>query len=289
MKGLKILLSASVLGLWVTASAFAQTAVSLFMRSDSLQIAEYFSESGNEYRTVGHHGPAVENSHFALRIYFNDSGAIDVYSKSGRGMELLRYLWYPNEHQQAALGAGCDEYKVGSTVGAGGIALWDGSKEVKLVATKGRRARAGRTKGGSFIEMTAYGVAYRGESVDICIRVDMSDRKRTAVVTASELSGRPVQFLTGVNYHGGEQTKMGENYVAAWGVHPADVSAKPSPVGVALKFNKGKFLPPEKTDDMLRVISKPASRITTTLFAASSKEAELRNAASFISYVEKNR
>ena len=74
----------------------AQTAKSLFWRSDSLQVSEIVSETGDQYRKVGHHGPAVENSHLALRIYFNDSGAIDLYSKSGRGMELERYLWYPS-------------------------------------------------------------------------------------------------------------------------------------------------------------------------------------------------
>ena len=62
----------------------AQTAHSLFWRSDSLQVSELTAEPGNHFNKVGHHGPAVENSHMALRIYFNDSGAVDVYSKTGR-------------------------------------------------------------------------------------------------------------------------------------------------------------------------------------------------------------
>ena len=61
----------------------AQTATSLFWRADSLQVSEIVSQQAVQYNFVGHHGPAVENSHCALRIYFNDSGAIDVYSKSG--------------------------------------------------------------------------------------------------------------------------------------------------------------------------------------------------------------
>ena len=39
----------------------AQTAKSLFLKSDGKQVAEIYSKSGNEYKTVGHHGPAVEN------------------------------------------------------------------------------------------------------------------------------------------------------------------------------------------------------------------------------------
>ena len=56
----------------------ARTASSLFWRSDSLQVNEIVSETADQYKKVGHHGPAVENSHMALRLYFNDSGAIDV-------------------------------------------------------------------------------------------------------------------------------------------------------------------------------------------------------------------
>ena len=81
-------------------AAEAQTAKSLFLKSDGKQVTKIFSELGNEYKTVGHHGPAVENAYMALRIYFNDSGAIDVYSKTGRGMELEKYGWYPTEVEQ---------------------------------------------------------------------------------------------------------------------------------------------------------------------------------------------
>ena len=118
MNRLYIFLTVSVMSL-VSGTALAQTAASLFWRSDSLQVNEIVSETGDQYRKVGHHGPAVENSHMALRIYFNDSGAIDVYSKTGRGMELEEYLWYPTPMQQEH-GAGNDEYLVGKTVGLGG-------------------------------------------------------------------------------------------------------------------------------------------------------------------------
>ena len=181
---MKKLFLSSIFVLLVSGAAVAQTArtaCSLFWRSDSLQVKEIVSETGNQYKKVGHHGPAVENSHMALRIYFNDSGAIDVYSKSGRGMELAQYKWYPSVQDQTEYGIGCDEYRVGKTVGLGGIALWDGEKEVKLVATKGRTARVGETKKGSFAEMIAYGVEYMGSLVDISIRIDMNSKSRVAL------------------------------------------------------------------------------------------------------------
>ena len=265
----------------------AQTATSLFWRSDSLQVKEIVSEQAVQYNFVGHHGPAVENSGCALRIYFNDSGAIDVYSKSGAQMELLKYHWYPTEKQMAEEGAGCDEYLVGRTVGLGGIALWDGEKEVKLVATKGRTARVGQIRGGSFAEIIAYGVMYKDEPVDISIRVEMTDRSRVAKVIATELGGRKVQFLTGVNYHPGETVEFGKDYISVWGIHPADVSQNPCELGGGMWFKPAKFLAPEKTADMVRIISKPASRIETQVVAASVKESELNTAEKFAAYMRK--
>lgn len=265
----------------------SQTASSLFWRSDSLQVSEIVSEKGNEYKKVGHHGPAVENSHMALRIYFNDSGAIDVYSKTGRGLELLKYKWYPSLQAQQEHGAGCDEYRVGKTVGLGGIALWDGNKEVKLVATRGRTARVGQTKDGSYAEMIAYGVEYMGESVDISIRIDVTSKNRFAIVTAHELSGKKVQFLTGVNYHEGQKVSYAEGYISVWGVHPADVSVSPIPIGAGMFYSSKNFPTVEKTENMVRVISKPTSKVQTKIVAASTKEAELNTFKRFEAFMKK--
>lgn len=285
MKKTSILL---LLAVFSITDLYAQTAKSLFWKKDKVQVDEIVSETGNLYREVGHHGPAVENTHCALRIYFNDSGAIDVYSKCGRGLELEKYAWYPDSLAQADYGAGCDEYKVGKTVGLGGIALWDGEKEVKLKATKGRTARVGDTSKGSYAEMIAYGVPYMGDTVDIRIRVDVYRKHRMARVTATELNGRKVQFLTGVNYHKGENVKYGDGYISVWGVHPADVSASPKPIGAGMFYSKGKFASVEQTEDMVRLISKPAAEISTMVVAASTKEAELNTAKRFEAYMVKN-
>lgn len=266
----------------------SRTAHSLFWRTDSLQVSEIVVEgTENHYKKIGHHGPAVENSHMALRIYFNDSGAIDVYSKSGRGMELMQYKWYPSVQDQNDFGIGCDEYRVGKTVGLGGIALWDGDKEVKLVATKGRTARVGETKKGSFAEVIAYGVAYKDDFVDISIRIDVTSKSRIAVVTASELSGKKVQFLTGVNFHEGQHVLYDERYISVWGIHPADVSVAPVPIGAGMFYSSKDFPTVGKTADMVRIISRPASRVQTKVISASTKEAELNTARRFEAYMAK--
>ncbi|HIT47089.1 MAG TPA: DUF4861 family protein, partial [Candidatus Cryptobacteroides merdipullorum] len=169
----------------------------------------------------------------------------------------------------------------------GGIALWDGSGEVKLKATKGRTARVGEMRGGSFAEMIAYGVPYKDEFVDISIRVEMKDGSRVAKVIATELNGRKVQFLTGVNFQKDEQVEYGRKYIAVWGVHPADVSQDPSPIGAGMWFKPGKFVMVEQTSDMVRIVSKPASQISTEVVAASVKEDELNTAEKFFEYMRK--
>ncbi len=279
MKKLILVLSALAL----TYVSMAQTAVSLFWKSDSLQVGEVVSETADLYDELGHGGPAVENSHMILRLLFNDSGAVDVYSKSGRGMELARYGWYPTAEQQELERAGADAYEVGNTIGCGGFALWDGEKEVRLVATRGRTARVGETKKGSYVEMTAYGVEYMGGLVDIMVRIDVNVKSRLASVSAKELSGKKVRFLTGVNFHEGQKVIVDKKHVAVWGQHPVEGTA--FPVGAAVLFSDKAFPTVERTGDMVRIISEPAEEVKTRILASSTKEAELNSAKRFEEYV----
>lgn len=266
----------------------AQTVHSLFWKKDSLQVNEIVSEVGNQFNKVGQHGPAVENSHMALRIYFNDSGAIDVYSKPGGQMELLKYHWYPHKKLGKNLeGVGNDHYIVGKTVGLGGISLWDGEKEVKLVAIKGRTARAGSTKKGSYAEMIAYGVEYKGMLVDICIRIDVDKKHREAYITATELNGHKVQFFTGVNCHEGQTIMTGKGYIGVWGVHKGDKAPTPVEIGAGLWFKAKYFSPAEKVGDMVRIVSKPCSVIKTIIVASSTKETELNTVEKFERHMQK--
>lgn len=269
----------------VAGPSLAQTDVSLFWRKDSAQRLEIISEEADQYKKVGHHGPAVENKYMALRLYFNNSGAIDVYSKSGKLMELTKYLWYPDQKAQAA-GYGCDEYLVGSGVGLGGINLWDGEKVIKLVATKGREARVGKTKKGAYAEMLAKGVDYKGKPVDILVRITMFDKERYARIDARCTSGDKVQFVTGVNYHKGQQVDYKDGYIAVWGIHPADVSKAPIPIGGGMRYNLKNVEKFEQTKDMIQFISKPDNQLYAYVISASVKEEKLNTPELFFEYVK---
>lgn len=263
----------------------AQTDVSLYWKKEGQQRTEVTSLKGDEYKTIGHHGPAVENMYMALRLYYNNSGAIDVFSKSGKHLELAKFRWYTTEKDQAE-GYGCDEYRVGSTVGLGGINLWDGEKVVKLVTTRGRNARIGKTRNGAFAEMLSKGVPYRGDTVDVLVRVTMFNDSRDAEVEAFCTTGQKVQFVTGINYHPGQEVEYNDGHIGVWGIHPADVSQHPIPIGGGMCYRVKDIVRVDKTKDMIQVVSKPAKTLKTRVTSASIKEQDINTPELFFNYVK---
>ncbi|GGA83445.1 hypothetical protein GCM10008015_25320 [Flavobacterium palustre] len=271
-----------------TAFCFGQnnTDNSLYMKADKISyLTDIGSESGDLYQTIGHHGPAVENEWMALRIYFSDKVAIDVYNKAKKGLELKAAHWYPTAEQQKE-GWGADYYKVGATVGLGGVKLWDGEKVVPLNPVTNRLAHVGKTATTSYMEMISRGVPYKGKKVDIKVRVTVFSGKREAKVEAFSLNGENVQFVTGVNYFKTCATKKGENYIAVWGKHPEDVAAEVVEVGAAIKYNPKDYV--KSTDDGTQylLISKPAKYLTTEIVSASAKENEINNLEKLEAYVK---
>lgn len=251
------------------------TDTSLYMKAEKISyLTDIGSESGDLYQTIGHHGPAVENEWMALRIYFNEKAAIDVYSKAKPGLELKKAHWYPTPEQQKE-GWGADYYKVGATVGLGGVRLWDGEKVVPLNPVSNRLARVGKTATTSYMEMISRGVPYKGKKVDILVRVTVFSGKREAKVEAISLGGEKVQFVTGVNYFKDFETKKGTNYIAVWGKHPEDVAAEVVGIGAAIIYNPKDYV--KNTDDGTQylLISKPTKNLQTKIVAASAREQEL--------------
>jgi hypothetical protein len=270
------------------AACFGQnnTATSLYMKSDKVTyLTDIGSESGDLYKTIGHHGPAIENEWMALRIYFSDKAAIDVYSKAKPGLELDKAQWYPTAEQQKQ-GWGADYYKVGNTVGLGGVRLWDGEKVVPLNPVTNRLARVGKTATTSWMEMISKGVPYKGKNVDILVRVTVVSGKRDAKVEAVSLTGEKVQFVTGINYFKDFQTKKGTNYIAVWGKHPEDVAADIIGIGAAIIYNPKDY--EKNTDDGTQylLISKPTKNLETKIISSSERESELNTLDKLEAYIK---
>ncbi|MGW8317180.1 MAG: DUF4861 family protein, partial [Bacteroidales bacterium] len=255
-------------------------------RSDSTKyLDEISSESGDLYSKLGHHGPAIENEWLALRLYFDKKAAIDVYSKAKPGLELRKARWYPTPEQQKN-GWGADYYKVGSTVGLGGVRLWDGKKAVLLNPVSRRYARVVKEGTVSYMEMLSEDVPYKNRKVDILVRVTVYSGIRKAKVEAFALSDDDVQFVTGINYHRGEQVVVEDNRIFTWGLHPEDVAAETVEIGAAILFNPDDF--EKKIDDGQEhlLIAKPGKYISCWISSADAKESDVNTLKKFMDFQE---
>lgn len=267
-------------------NCFAQnmTDISLAWKDANEQVTEISSETGNLYKKVKHHGPAVENEWIGLRLYFDHKVSIDVYNKQKPGLELAEGGWYPTVEQQKD-GWGADQYKVSNTVGMGGIWLWDGEKATYLNPVTNRTARVRKEANLSYMEMLSEGIPYMGDTIDVLVRVTVFSGMREAKVEAFALCDKPVQFVTGLNYHPTTETKEGDNYILTWGIHPEDVAAFQLNIGGAIIYNPDDYADKRKTDSQFELISKPTKYLETWVTTACEKEADINSLETFSKYV----
>jgi hypothetical protein len=134
--------------------------------------------------------------------------------------------------------------------------------------------------------MLSEGIPYKGDTIDILVRVTVFSGKREAKVEAFALSNKPVQFLTGINYHPGTQTKQSDTYICTWGLHPEDVAAFQLNIGAALFFNPDDYEKIQKTDTEYQLISKPVKYLETWISSSCEKENEYNTLDRFIEYLE---
>lgn len=274
----------AVLLMSTMAQAQNKTDASLMWNKDKKQVTEISSESGNLYKDVAHHGPAVENEWMGLRLYFDHKVAIDTYNKINPGLELTAAAWYPTVEQQEN-GWGADLYKVGSTVGMGGVRLWDGEKEQFLDPVSRRTARVRKEANHAYMEMLSEGIPYKGDTIDVLVRVTVFSGMREAKVEAFAFSKQPVQFLTGINYHPATEVFQGDDFIATWGIHPEDVAAFQFAIGAAIKYNPDDYERVRKQEKQFELVSKPTKYLETWVSSSCEKEADLNTMGNFIAYL----
>lgn len=262
-----------------------KTEISLFLRNDSSKyLTDVSSDSGDLFNQLGHHGPAIENEWLGLRIYFDKRVSIDVYSKTKPGLELLRARWYPTPEQQKN-GWGADYYKVGNTVGLGGIHLWNGNKVIPLDPVTLRYSRVVKEGTVSFMEMLSKDVPFKNRVVDILVRVTVYSGIRDAKVEAFALTDSFVQFVTGINYHKGQQVMIEKNFILTWGVHPEDVAIEKVELGAAILFNENDFSKKIDDGEQHLLISKPTKMLEYWITSANGKEPDINNLEMFKKFV----
>lgn len=272
-----------IIWILISGAVYSQgsTEVSMYLKKNPESQLDYIeSKKGNLFSKLGHHGPAIENQWYALRLYFSKKTAIDVYSKAKPGLELKEKKWYPSGKEQLE-GWGADYYKVGNTVGLGGIKLWDGDEVLDLNPVLKRSAQVTAWGDSCSMEMISEGIPYRGSKVDIKIRVSMFASKREARVEAFSMNGEAVRFVTGLNYFQDFVTRKGDHFVLSWGIHPEDVAAEKVEVGAALILNPD--IIEKQLDDghQILFISKPVQTITSWVTSYCAREPEIASYEDF--------
>jgi hypothetical protein len=273
--------------LLLSSTLFAQnkTDISLKWKDSTKQESSISSETGNLYNKLTHHGPAIENEWAGFRMYFDYKVAIDVYNKTRPGLELAAASWYPTIEQQKE-GWGADQYKVGTTVGCGGVRLWDEGKVIYLDPVKMRTARVCKEANFSYMEMLSEGIPYKGDSIDVLVRVTVFSGIREAKVEAFALCDKPVQFQTGINFFPTTKTTEGKNFISTWGLHPEDVAAIRLEIGAAVIYNPDDYVSVVKTENEYQLVSKPTKYLTTWISSVCEKEKEINTMDKLNCYLE---
>jgi len=163
-----------------------------FLKMDSI-----YSESGDLYKPIMHHGPATESDLMAYRMYFDDRCSIDIYGKMHLRLELETTNWYSNDSLIAKQYGG-DILFVKNTLGVGSPRIWNGKGTQLLKATKGRYSVV-RAKGPvrTIIDMVAPNIESDTGNTKVLLRMIQYAGKRDMTLQVFAEGDLP-QFCTGV-------------------------------------------------------------------------------------------
>lgn len=255
----------------VDTSHYRQIETSLFWNKTEEYISKVESQNGDLYKDLGHHGPAIENMWVGYRIYFNKSMSVDVLSKFEPRLELRTSKWYGND-SLFDLNFGKDNYKVGQTVGLGGIRLWD-NDSIQLFDTRTNRlASVAKTDTTAEIQIITYDIPYKGKQIDIKVQIAVNSKERHATIEIFVLSESEVEFVTEIVINPGLKTQSNENSLITWGDYDSPAASEKFDVGAAIIFDNNDFNEKQVTDNQIVIVSKPVKYLRYYITSSNERE-----------------
>ncbi|MBP1639838.1 MAG: hypothetical protein H6Q17_1421 [Bacteroidetes bacterium] len=253
---------------------------------------EESSPTGNLYRSLHHHGPAIESEYMAYRLYFDEKQTVDLYGKKKHQLELMDTKWYPTD-QQIAEGYGDDILWVKATAGCGTIKGWDGKKVTHISPVSNRTGRviaSGPVR--SIIEMEADGWQYGGKTIDIKQRYIIYAGHRDMEVQVTQ--NKSTTLCTGVQTFFDTAEKMTDvtGVVAIWGTglqYPVtdNVRAKPQTVGMAVSVPESVLKQSVSDKDNLLLLLEGKNFTYHITAAWEQEEGGFKQSKDFFDYVKK--
>ncbi len=116
------------------------------------------------------------------------------------------------------------------------------------------------------------------------VRVTVYSGIRKAKIEAFALTDTDVEFVTGINYHPGQQVIVADDCIFTWGLHPEDVAAEKIEIGAAIFINPDDFAQKKDDGSQYLFISKPARYISCWISSANNKEPVINTLDRFIDY-----
>ncbi|MEZ5008966.1 MAG: DUF4861 family protein [Chitinophagales bacterium] len=259
---------------------------SLFWKSSGDYVDSISSDKGSLYLKLGHHGPAIENLWVAFRVYFNDFGGVDIFSKFKPGLELKKTKWYPSKLQRAE-GFGSDNYQAGKTTGLGGIKLWNGNDFQNLGPVAKRTAEVILNDTLAQIVITSYAIPFKDGLIDVEFKLTTQIDTRHAVIEVRELNGTALELATGIPIHDELIVASTDGSVIAWGDYDSHEKHAVFNLGVALLYDTANFQSNKITEKEHLLISKPTSYLKYYVTSSNEKEqSDLNTYEAFENYVE---
>lgn len=247
---------------------------SMFWKDTEEYVTQVESQKGDLYKVLGHHGPAIENLWVAYRFYFNRSMSIDVLSKFEPRLELKTSKWYGND-SLFLHNFGKDNYRVGETVGLGGIRLWD-NNVIKFFDTDiNRIGKVAKTDSTAEIQIITFDIPYKNQKIDIEVKMSVTKEERYATIEVFVLSDIEVEFATGIVINPKLKVIKKSNSLLTWGDYDSPAASEAFDVGTAIIYDNKDFNDMLETENQILIVSKPVKYLR--YFITSSNEKELSN------------
>lgn len=259
--------------------------VSMYWNKTGEYINYAESDSGDLWNALGHHGPAIENKWLAFRIYFHPKSAFDVYSKFKPQLELKKTKWYADKHTDNPDAYGVDLFHVGKSIGIGSARLYEDGKVKMLTPVKRRWAKTVKEPGSASIIYVSEGIPYKGDSIDVMLKLTVFAGFRYARVELFVLSDSYVNFVTGINQHKECPITEKEGYMFSWGPQPSDVAKEKIPVGAGLIYDPNTFEKTIRHESEHLIVSKPTKYISWLITSANEREQEINTKEAFEKHI----
>jgi hypothetical protein len=243
-------------------------------------------------RLLKYEGPGWESELVGYRIYFDQRSAIDIFGKTKKQLVLSR-VGLDGDDYHALSDWGMDVLKVGTSLGIGGVGLWDKNALEGVNVFADAEAQVRNSEVASGIDLHYRGWKTQSGERNLAMQLNILPGSRLTRVSVQADRSAPV-WATGIVRHGlkvltsvaseAENKTAGESgwqYLATWGRQ----SLADDELGMAIFF-RGNELVETKNDANNHLALLRGGDSALYYLAAVWRDENIRSERDFIAYLE---